>query len=224
MFSATLNGQPWMNGTVSQNNVIKFDDHTGGIFNVDSTAYGCDSIIWLDTPSLHWCRSGKTCSAQGTGMQAELPSYVDLVSAPGHPGYSFPGVSNDDDRALLSPDGKGRLLANGLVAHLVSGSAVSNAYVDVFLRNNDPVNYTISFYLCDFNAPGTPTPSSNLGQARSMGLLLYDRYTYQQLAPIAVVNEFENGVWYTYRFDRSLRLRVLQRLGDGPTLSAIMFD
>jgi hypothetical protein len=213
-----------MNGTISTTNSIKFDDHTGGIFNADATGYGCDSIIWLDTPSLHWCRSGKSCQSQGNGMQAQLPTYVDLVSTPGSPGYSFPGVSNDDDRALLSPDGNGRLLSNGLVSHLSSNAAVSNAYVDIFLRDNTPENYTVSFYLCDFNAPGTSTPSNNLGQARSMGLLLYDRYTYKQLAPIAVVNGFENGVWYTYQFNRSLRLRVLQRLGDGPTLSAIMFD
>ena len=65
------------------------------------------------------------------------------------------------------------------------------------------------------------------GVRRRLGVVLYDFATKDELVPLQLVDAFEAGVWLAFSIpaDRAgVRIRVLQILGDGPVLSAVMFD
>lgn len=153
-----------------------------------------------------------------------LPSYVHAVVS-SHGGGPFSGPFDNDTRALQLPEGTARTLANGIYT-VASGSAPSNVRVDVQLNAADEGrrNFTMSLYLCDWDAPGTPTAGSFLQQARSDGLLVFDLATRRKVIPVVKVDDYASGIWLRITYSRSMRLRFLNVLGDGPTLSAIMFD
>lgn len=184
--------------------------------------YGCDFLVWTESAGqLHWCRDGRTCRNAGSN----LPPYVYSVTTPVG-GVAFADVQASDHRALQVPGSGNRILFNGVVNTLRNNVAITNGYTDVQLNSGAEglVNFTMSLYFCDFNGPSGATPSAVIGLARKMGVYIYDFATRNQVAPVAVVQDFEGGVWFRFTYNRSFRIRLLQVQGDGPTLSAIMFD
>ena len=50
-----------------------------------------------------------------------------------------------------------------------------------------------------------------------------DRGTLNPAAPVQYVDNFVNGTWLVFEYNRSLRLRFSQLEGDNAVVSAIMF-
>jgi hypothetical protein len=123
------------------------------------------------------------------------------------------------------PNTTSRAIGNA-IGDVNSGSAPTNQRLDVILNSaaEGAQNFTVSFYFCDWDAPGTPTAHSVLNQARINGVQVFDLFTRQQVIPIVKIDQYQNGLWISVRYSRSVRLRILDVAGDGPTLSAIMFD
>ena len=221
-FKTTLNGEPWDSGVIRANGTIAFEQHIGVVSNTNGSAYGCDYIRW-DWPqtTLYWCRSGASCGASGNH---KLPAFVHNV-VPGSSGQAFTGPFDSDPRALAMPSGTGRTLANG-IGPVSSGAAPAHEHLDIQLNTADEgkQNYTVSLYFCDWDAPGTPTANSFLHQARKDGLLVFDLATRRKVMPVVLLSDYEQGLWVRFTYDRSVRLRFMNVLGDGPTLSGIMFD
>jgi alpha-L-rhamnosidase len=156
-------------------------------------------------------------AASGGQDVLSLPAFAASI---GHTSPTpFNHVDATDERALQLPSG-GRGLGSGL-----GGGIQYVNYVDVLVQQsaeNKP--YLLSAYFCDFDCPTCPSPSAEVGQARSMGVVAYDFYTRETIAPVALLANFSQGVWLTWRVSTSLRLRFPQVAGDNPVLSALMFD
>ena len=144
---------------------------------------------------------------------------------PASAGESFKGPFEGDNRALQLPSGTGRALANG-IGPVSSGTAPAHEHLDIELNSADEgrQNFTVSLYFCDWDAPGTATAGSFLQQARKDGLMVFDLATRRKILPVVLLSDYEDGLWVRFTYNRSMRLRFMNVLGDGPTLSAIMFD
>ena len=54
--------------------------------------------------------------------------------------------------------------------------------------------------------------------------LEFDLETHQIIAPVQIVRNYEQGVYLTYRYNRSVRFRVNHVRGPNAVLSAVFFD
>ena len=44
------------------------------------------------------------------------------------------------------------------------------------------------------------------------------------VSPIAVIENFQGGIWMSWNYSKSVRFRIVAVEGNGPTLSAVAFD
>ena len=147
-----------------------------------------------------------------------LPAFISDVHHPASTIFLPPY----DSRALQLPSG-GDNQARGLGSGL-GGGIFNVAYVDILLRSLEGEPYFVSAYFCDYDCPACPKPSALLGQVRVQAVAAYDYYSRDTVAAITLVSDFSGGVWITWRYDKSMRLRFPRIAGDNPVLSALMFD
>ena len=63
-----------------------------------------------------------------------------------------------------------------------------------------------------------------MGLPRRQGITLYDLRTRNIIAPLYLIDDFGDGIWVRFVYNRSARFRISQILGDNPTASALLFD
>ena len=73
--------------------------------------------------------------------------------------------------------------------------------------------YQIALYLVDFDREG-----------RKETVVMFDRWTLQQIAPVQYVTGYGDGVWLVWRYNRSVRFRFNYVRGKNQVVSAVMFD
>lgn len=86
-------------------------------------------------------------------------------------------------------------------------------------------NVTVSVYSVDFDNPQPlagdwpPLPADQ--GPRWQALLFYDLVTLRQLAPIVIQKDFGGGMWVTFVYDRSVRIRVPRIAGKQSQIAGI---
>ncbi len=73
--------------------------------------------------------------------------------------------------------------------------------------------FNVSAYVIDFDAKG-----------RRQTVSVMDRGSLGEISPVQYVEAFTGGVWLTWRYNASLRLRFNFIRGDNQVVSALMFD
>lgn len=150
------------------------------------------------------------CSYLGDGRDLRvLPDYVENISAGHAKALSLP-AAQDDTRALHSnPCGTGER-AIGAYASRNPYDCLESFTVDIDTK--DGREYTVSLYFVDWEREG-----------RELEVEMFDGVSYDLIAPPVAVHDCKEGVYLTFRYDRSARFRIYHIRGSNVTLSGIFF-
>ncbi len=170
----------------------------------------------------------------GWVMFSPLTTGVDIVNLPPfiinfstkiwenrYPEGTFVGPKNSSSCALKIPGenvyGLGTILNFDHKNYL-------NSYID-FLFNAEgvgsPGDVKISLYMCDWPTAITTIDSQ---WSRKVGVVAFDRVTMNTVSPISIVEDFQGGAWMSWKYNKSVRFRIVAVKGNGPSLSAVAFD
>ena len=138
-----------------------------------------------------------------------------------YPEGTFHGEKNSSSCALKIPGkkeyGLGTILNFDHKNYL--NSYIDFVFKDGTFRNGSSVK--ISLYLCDWP---TSSPTIDSQWSRKVGIVAFDRVTMNTVSPIAVIENFQSGIWMSWKYSKSVRFRIVAVEGNGPTLSAVAFD
>jgi len=139
----------------------------------------------------------------GTNIELNLPFWVNSVK------YR---VNNKVDWTLNTADPRALANISNPNTHKIGailGSCTQT--VDIYLQNNTP--YQIALYFVDWDT-----------SERRQVVELHDFKSFDLIAPSQIVQSFSGSVYAIYKYNASIRIRLLQMKGAASVLSAIFFD
>lgn len=157
---------------------------------------------------------GYVLSAWNGADYRVLPDYVDSVAITRNTQQVW-DIPADDERALANNPyniGEHKLGANR------NTIPVSFA-VDINLKENR--EYTVALYFVDYDTPGPGGLTD--GSPREVAVEMFDGETFNDVAPIQVLNNYQGGAYLIYKYDKSARFRVKVLRGANATLSGVFF-
>ena len=75
--------------------------------------------------------------------------------------------------------------------------------------------------MCDWPTAITTIDSQ---WSRKVGVVAFDRVTMNTVSPISILEDFQGGAWMSWKYNKSVRFRIVAVKGNGPSLSAVAFD
>ena len=152
--------------------------------------------------------------------RAALPPWVESVEQVYGPNSSGPWLDPSpaqDPRALqdpAAPAGPRRIGQYSAPPPPQAGWAPSFP-LDVRVRSpaGNGTLYQYAFYFCDFD-----------GRGRRQSVQLMSVDTLEDIAPVALVEGFQGGVWLVWQWGGGVRMRVNFVRGTNQVLSAVLFD
>ena len=152
--------------------------------------------------------------AAATTDFAFFPAWVVAVE----PHFSFlrgawaPGAGGGEDvRLPVDPRNATGPRAAGYLTDQMGGDPTF--VIDVTLGAGAPAAFHIALYCVDYDTRG-----------RRGTVALLDGATFDPLAPIVEVREYERGVWLSWEVSGPFRLRISQTRGDNAVVNALLFD
>ena len=153
-----------------------------------------------------------------------LPSSINFSSyiwQNRYPEGTFYGEKNSSSCALKIPGKKEYGL--GTILNFNHTNYI-NSYIDFVFKDGrfrNGSSLKISLYMCDWP---TSSPTIDSQWSRKVGIVAFDRVTMNIVSPIAVIENFQGGIWMSWNYSKSVRFRIVAVEGNGPTLSAVAFD
>jgi hypothetical protein len=159
-----------------------------------STVFGKDGYIFLGYPD--------------TVASKKLPSYVDSVTIKKN-GIVIWDTISPDKRVLENPDAKKQWAA----AIITKDPEATNQTmtIDVAVKGNH--SYRLSLYFLDWDK-----------KDRRSAIEIFDAETLNIIAPVQLIQHYENGRYISFGFDKSVRIRVNQVRGQNAAVSGLFFD
>ncbi len=153
------------------------------------------------------------CGYLGDGKdKMELPSYVDSLDF----FRAFPKAGRPDTTVWSSSTTDGRALASdreSLPSRTASCLSNSDQTMSLAINVKDRQKHRFTLYFVDWKKQGIRS-----------GVEILDAATLKLIAPVSMVKDHGNGVYLTFEYDRSVKLRFVKVRGELVTLSGIFFD
>ena len=139
-----------------------------------------------------------------------LPSYVNSVEYYKH--KSIQWTSGTNDARALAPDKNNNYPRKAACVYTSNGNAVDQP-LTLNIEVNETHPYQIALYFVDWN---------NL--ERSLAVEMFDAKTLKLIAPVQVIQDYDNGRYLVFNYDKSVKFRIQQIRGANAALSGIFFD
>eukprot|EP01084_Bolivina_argentea_P065849 120033_1 len=120
--------------------------------------------------------------------------------------------TTSDERALQNPTNPNKR-ALGAIYYTSHGGGPESFAMNITIDKSMVSSYYMSIYLCDWD-------NSN----RRQSIHIFDAMNLNVIAPIVYDEDYVNGVWTTFKLDRSIRTRIYEIRGPTNVLSGIFFD
>eukprot|EP00483_Globobulimina_turgida_P004534 UN04543 len=143
----------------------------------------------------------------------KLPKWITGITDYGATNHLMNFVdTTSDERALQNPNDPNKRALGAMYLSSNGGGPESFA-LNVTMNESMISSYYMSIYLCDWDY-----------RNRKQSIHIMDAITLSNIAPIVYDEDFVNGLWITFKLDRSIRTRIYLVRGPTNVLSGIFFD
>lgn len=142
----------------------------------------------------------------------KLPDYIEsceIVSFPAvKPSRKVNWILDSNDPRALPLNGR-----RGLGAYYTYDiqPCTQAMVMDIIVKGKK--NYKVTLYFCDY-----------ADKKAKLSIDLFDRDSFELIAPIEVISDYQNGIYVTYKVNSSIRFRLNQIRGIDVPISAVFFD
>lgn len=162
-------------------------------------------------------------TADGQDLTSLPPFIASLVPMDGQRNQWTEPAPASDPRALQDPRSGGNSNSTQYPSAIGAVYNFMTTAVDIWMDESAEGNvwYQVAVYICDYD---WDVPTHQGLPPRRATIAALDRHTLDPVAPIQYADSYENGIWYVFQYNKSMRLRFSQFEGDNAVVSALMFD